>query len=108
MLCFTAMTVYADEYDPEKEAAERIKRQLQLADELRAKRLKKQQEKEELAEQEERTQKYCTRLKDDLRRFGERRRWYHLDENGERVFLSEAEVRSRKQDIQNKYDQQCK
>jgi hypothetical protein len=103
----TIFAVHAEDYDAEKEAAARIKRQLELANEMRAERLKKQREKEQQAEQEERTQKHCTRLKDELRRLGERRRWYRLDDNGERVFLSDAEVRHKKDSIQKQYDQHC-
>ena len=95
------------EYDAEKEAAERIQRQLELAEELRNERLRKQREKEELLEKEEKLEKRCNRLKDDIRRFSERRRWYRLDESGERVYLSEAEVQRKQQALQTEFDQKC-
>ncbi|WP_455209837.1 hypothetical protein [Kaarinaea lacus] len=95
------------DYNAEKEAAERIQRQLELAEELRNERLKKQREKEKQLEQEEQLEKRCNKLKDDLRRFGERRRWYQLDEYGERVYLSDAEIKHKKQSLQKEYDQRC-
>lgn len=96
-----------DNYDLEKEAAERTKRQLELANQLRKERLKKQREKEKKLQIEEKTRKSCVKMEDDLRRFNERRRWYRLDENGERVFLSDKEVEVKRQSIQKKYDSHC-
>ena len=96
-----------NEYDAEKEAAERMQRQLELAEQLRNERLKKQREKDERLEQEEKLEKRCNRLKDDIRRFSERRRWYRLDESGERVYLSEAEVQRKQQALQTEFDQKC-
>ena len=97
----------SNEYDAEKEAAERIQRQLELAEQLRNERLKKQREKEELLEKEEKLEKRCNRLKDDIRRFSERRRWYRLDESGQRIYLSEAEVQRKQQALQTEFDQKC-
>lgn len=96
-----------DSYDAEKEAAERIKRQLELASQLREQRLKKQREKEKRLEMEEKTRKNCGKIKDDLKKFSERRRWYQLDENGDRVFLSDKQVAERRNAIQNNYDKSC-
>ncbi len=95
------------DYDAEQEAAQRIKRQLELADEMRNERLKKQQEKERRQENEEKLEKQCQKLSEDLRRMNEHRRWYRLDDKGERVYLSEAEVQSKKQSLQNEYDKRC-
>jgi hypothetical protein len=100
-------TIHATEYDAEQEAADRIKRQLELANEMREKRLNKQREKQQQLEQEEQLQKNCTKLKDDLRRFNERRRWYRLNEQGARVFLSEADVKRKKDSLQKQFDQRC-
>lgn len=97
----------SSDYDAEQEAAERIKRQLELANELREKRLNKQREKEKQLRNEEKLESSCARLKDELRRLGERRRWYQLDENGERVYLTDDEVRRKKETVQNEYDRQC-
>ncbi|MCG6971032.1 MAG: hypothetical protein LJE85_14785 [Gammaproteobacteria bacterium] len=97
----------SDEYDAEKEAAERIKRQLELANEMRNQRLEKQRNKEAALEKEEMIEKRCVKLNDELRRLGERRRWYRLDDSGERVYLSDAEVRRKKQTLQQEYDQRC-
>jgi hypothetical protein len=107
IIVVSAVNTHAEEYDAEQEAAQRIKRQLELANEMREKRLKKQREKEKQYEQEEQLQKRCARLKDELRRLGERRRWYRLNEQGERVYLSEAEVRHKKDSLQNQFDQRC-
>jgi hypothetical protein len=97
----------SDEYDAEKEAAQRIKRQLELANEMRNQRLEKQRNKEAALEKEELIEKRCVKLNDELRRLGERRRWYRLDDSGERVYLSDAEVRRKKQTLQQEYDQRC-
>ena len=97
----------SEEYDAEKEAAERIKRQLELANEMRNQRLEKQRKKEAELENAEQLEKRCVRLNDELRRLGERRRWYRLDSKGERVYLSDAEVRQKKQSLQTEYDQRC-
>jgi len=104
---FPTTSMAQADYDAEQEAAERIQRQLELANELRAKRLQKQREKEQQLQQEEQLEKHCNRLKDELRRMDERRRWYRLDENGERIYISEAEVRQRKQSLQTEYDRRC-
>ena len=97
----------SEDYDSEKEAAERIKRQLELANELRENRLKKQREKENQLQHEEKTQQRCNKLKDELRRLSERRRWYKLDESGERVYMSEKEVNATRKSIQKEYDSRC-
>ena len=103
----TATGAQSADYDAEQEAAKRIKRQLELADEMRNERLKKQQEKERRQEKEEKLEKQCQKINDDLRRMNERRRWYRLDDKGERVYLSEAEVTSKKQSLQSEYDKRC-
>jgi flagellar motility protein MotE (MotC chaperone) len=97
----------SSDYDAEQEAAERVKRQLELANELREKRLKKQREKQEQLRIEEQLEKHCARLKDELRRLGERRRWYQLNEKGERIYLTDSEVRHKKASVQKVYDRQC-
>ena len=97
----------SSDYDAEREAAERIKRQLELANELREKRLKKQREKEEQLHNEQQLEKHCARLKDELRRLGERRRWYQLNEKGERIYLTDSEVRHKKESVRNEYGRQC-
>ncbi len=97
----------SSDYDAEQEAADRIKRQLELANELREKRLNKQREKEEQLRNEEQLEKRCARLKDELRRLGERRRWYQLNEKGERIYLSDGEVEFKKETVQKEYDRQC-
>ena len=102
-----AVDAQSTDYDAEQEAAERIKRQSELANELREKRLKKQREKEEQRRDEEQLEKHCGRLKDELRRLGERRRWYQLNEKGERIYLSDAEVRHKKESVQKEYDRRC-
>jgi hemolysin activation/secretion protein len=102
-----AAIAQSSEYNAEQEAAERIKRQLELANELRESRLKKQREKEEQLRSEAQLEKRCVRIKDELRRLGERRRWYQLNEKGERIYLTDAEVKHKKQTLQQEYDQRC-
>jgi hypothetical protein len=103
----TTTIAQSSDYDAEQEAAQRIKRQLELANELREKRLKKQREKEEQLRNDEQLEKRCARFKDELRRLGERRRWYQLNEKGERIYLTDSEVRHKKEIVQKQYDRQC-
>ena len=94
--------------DADREYKERIRKQLELANQLREERLRKEREQQEQEQKEEETKAYCLDLKDDLLNLSEgHRRWYELDENGNRVFLTEAQVSARRDALQKKFENRC-
>ena len=94
--------------DSDREYAERIKRQLELANQLRDERLRKERETQQQVEKEAKIATYCHRVDDELKRLNEpRRRWYELDNNGERVYLTEAQVNARRESLEKQFANSC-
>jgi len=77
---------------------------------LNAYRLERQQKREQKAEQKaekEKRIKNCNRARDDVRRYNAYRRIYNLDQDGNRVYLSDQERVSLLQRSQEKVAQWC-
>lgn len=51
--------------------------------------------------------KKCNYYKDSLRRYGEIGRWYDLDQDGNRFYLTEKEVESKRVNLERKYQSKC-
>jgi hypothetical protein len=65
-----------------------------------------QQQQQRAAEQER--QRRCNEISDQLRQYQRNRvRWYELDENGERVFLSDDQIESSKREMQQYREKHC-
>jgi len=89
------------------DAQERMEKTRRL---LNAYRIERQQKREKLAEQkaeQEKRKKYCNRARDDVRRYNAYRRIYNLDQDGNRVYLSDQERVSLLQSSQDRVTRWC-
>ena len=88
-------------------AQERMEKTRRL---LNAYRLERQQKREQQAEQQavkEKRIKNCKRARDDVRQYNAYRRIYNLDQDGNRVYLSDQERVSLLQRSQDKVTRWC-
>jgi len=77
---------------------------------LNAYRLERQQKREQQAEQQAEKDKrinHCNRARDDVRRYNAYRRIYNLDQDGNRVYISDKERVSLLQRSQDKVARWC-
>ena len=96
------------DYDPQKAAAERIKREVELANQLRAERLEQERQQATQEAEDKKRIRYCNKVKDSLKQYEQARaRWYKLNEQGERVYLSEDEINQRKEEIKDSIAEHC-
>ena len=96
------------DYDPQKAAAERIRQQLELANQMKAERLARERRQARQEEEEEKRNRFCVKAKDSLNQYEQARvRWYQLNEKGERVYLSADEINQRKQEIEKSIAENC-
>lgn len=108
ILCLSTTTLFADEYDPQKTAAERIQRQLSLANKMKAERLEREGKKAKRVQQEEKLGLYCGKASDSLRQYEQARlRWYALDDNGDRVYLTEKQLDAKKAQLRKDIAEHC-
>ncbi len=70
-------------------------------------RQQKKQEKQKIKDQQQAKLRACHRMKDNIRRYDERIRWYKLNPQGERQYLLDAEVQTAKQALTTKYEKRC-
>lgn len=96
------------DYDPQKAAAERIRQQLELANQMKAERLARERRQARQEEEEEKRNRFCVKAKDSLNQYEQARvRWYQLNEKGERVYLGADEINQRKQEIEKSIAENC-
>ncbi len=89
-------------------ARERIQRALsiyekQRDDEAFSKRQKQQREQEKTRQQQE-----CAQMRQQLAGFSKRFRWYRVNEQGEKVFLSEKEIKQKKRETKDYLSKNCR
>ena len=85
----------------------RVNRALQIYSEIDKKRQLEKQEKLRKEAVELRKKKTCHYLKDRLKRYGERVKWYRLDENGNREFSTEEQVTESREKVERRYAELC-
>ncbi len=93
---------------PESAEVRRNQAALAIYDDIRQKRKKEKQAKQKKKEIRLALKRYCHKVKDQLRRIDEGRRWYRLDAQGERYFLSGAQIDVSRQKLINKNIEKCK
>lgn len=89
------------------DSAERVQRALSIYQKINK---QKQRDASQEKKQQQRNAEFsrrCNKLKDELKQFKMRTRWYQLDEKGNRVFIDKATVAKRKKDMQADYDRYC-
>lgn len=89
------------------DSRDRVNRALSIYQKMsNQKQLKvRQQKKQQL--NEEKQVHHCNTMKDQLKQYSRRIRWYELDNQGNRIFLNKEEVNRRKQTTQNNYNKYC-
>ncbi len=65
------------------------------------------QEKQKVKDRQQARLRNCHKMKDSIRRYDERIRWYKLDQQGKRQYLLEDEVKAAKQTLITKYEKRC-
>ena len=101
----------------EKQAPEKIKTSLSSRDRVakalaiyQKQRQQEQQEENEQQQQqirEEKLQQKCIQIKDQIEQYRQRIRWYDLDKNGKRIYLSKQQVENNRQSLQRQYQENC-
>lgn len=84
-----------------------VTRALAIYGDRRAEKQKLKEEELKVKQEQENHQRECNRMKDSIRRLGERVNWYDLDEKGERKFIPEDQVQQAKQRLIQRYNQKC-
>ncbi len=92
---------------PESAEVRRNQAALAIYDGIRQKREKEKQTKLKKKEKRLALKRYCHRVKDQLRRIDEGRRWYRLDDQGERYFLSDAQIDASRKKLVDKNIEKC-
>ncbi len=92
---------------PESAEVRRNQAALAIYDGIRQKKKKEKQAKLEKKEKRLALKRYCHRVKDQLRRIDEGRRWYRLDDQGERYFLSDAQIDASRQKLIDNNIEKC-
>ena len=91
--------------DDSRERVERALSIYQKQRELEASEIERKRKMESRANQQAQR---CARVRDQLKQYERKRiRWYELDENGERVFLSKAQVEREQNALQQQYREFC-
>ena len=93
---------------PESAEVRRNQAALAIYDDIRQKRKKEKQAKQKKKDIRLALKRYCHKVKDQLRRIDEGRRWYRLDDQGERYFLSDTQIDASRQKLINKNIDKCK
>ncbi len=74
---------------------------------MKDQRQQQKQEKQKIKDRQQAKLRACHRMKDNIRRYDERIRWYKLNQQGERQYLLDKEVKTAKQNLTVKYDKRC-
>ncbi len=70
-------------------------------------RQQQKQDKQKIKDRQQAKLRACHRMKDNIRRYDERIRWYKLNQQGERQYLLDKEVQTAKHDLTIKYEKRC-
>lgn len=86
---------------------ERIQRALSIYQNINKQQRREQDKARDQRQREEKLLSQCNRLKDQLKQFKPRTRWYELDKQGNRVFIDKDTMKQRKQAMQDDYNRYC-
>ena len=89
---------------PESAEVRRNQAALAIYDDIRQQQNKEKQAKQKKKEKRLALKRYCHKVKDQLRRMDEGRRWYRLNDEGERTFLSDTQIDEARQKLIDKND----
>ena len=92
-----------------QDVEQRLMQQKKYLNYLSTERVERQEERHALEQEKAKQKKYCAAIKDQLRNYTEvHARWYELDEQtGERKYISDAELETRKQELQAEIKSSC-
>ena len=92
---------------PSLDSNERVKRALSIYQKMDKQKQREQSALREKRQREEKLARECNRIRDQLKQFKGRTRWYRLDEQGKRVFLSKENVQQTKHSLEQDYNRHC-
>lgn len=92
---------------PESAEVRRNKAALAIYDDIRQQKNKEKAAKKKAKEKQLAMKRYCHKVKDQIRRIDEGRRWYRLNDQGERTFLSDLQIDQAKQKLIDKNAKRC-
>lgn len=103
----TEMKIRENEQEPEAGVEKHKVDRDKLLEIYEEEREQKKQEKQKAEEAKKKQEKYCQGLENDLKDMDRGGVYYVLDENGERKYVSEETVASRKKELQEEYEKNC-
>ncbi len=86
---------------------DRVARALAIYEKQRQQQQQVNNEQLKQQQKDEKLQQKCIRVKDQITQYEQRVRWYDLDKNGKRIYLSKQEVAQKKQQLQQQYQEYC-
>lgn len=86
---------------------QRTQKALEVYEELNERRQQEKKEKLEAKLKQQKKRRQCNRMNDQLKKYSVGRRWYDLDENGERRYLTDEEIQKKRKALQSRYKQHC-
>jgi hypothetical protein len=86
---------------------DRVSRALSIYGDRRAEKQREKEEALEAKREQEKHQRNCNRMRDGMEALNQRMRWYNLDDQGQRQYLSDQQVEQSKQRLAEKYQAEC-
>ncbi|GLQ30149.1 tetratricopeptide repeat protein [Litoribrevibacter albus] len=86
---------------------DRVTRALSIYGDRRAEKQRLKDEKRKEQQEEAKKRDACGRLKDSIRRLGERVVWYNLDDQGNRQYVSDDTVSQTRERLTRQYQKEC-
>lgn len=101
------VNVNAPEVNNDASAQERQQRMQDFLSEQQKERVARQAEQAKLAEQEAMKAELCTRMRAELKNLARVSTFYRLDENGDRVYVTDEENEQVRKDFRRKVKEAC-
>jgi len=89
-------------------ARERIQRALSIYEKQRAEKEFSEYQQQQREQDKRQQQRNCSRMRRQLAAFEKRFRWYRIDEQGEKIFLSEKEIAQKRQETETYLKRNCR
>ncbi len=87
---------------------DRVKRALSIYQKMNKQKQRETDNKTRQQENDDKLSRNCYKLKDQIKHYSQRIRWYELDEEGNRVYIKKDVITKRKQEMQRDYDEYCR
>ncbi len=87
---------------------DRVKRALSIYQKMNKQQQRETDKKNRQQEKDDKLSRNCYKLKDQIKQYSQRIRWYELDEAGNRVYIKKKTIAKRKQEMQHDYDYYCR